>query len=159
MYDPFYMGLEPQSLHNCMIFGLTLFRISFQWNLEFQHVGSILLVVMEWWLIHTAIHCIWSLSTTLHMSRMDVWSILHGPQASIIAYWDEVLPSCDPGFQQNSQIGVNTYGYKGKMTDSYAHPLHMIVVKHFTCVSYGCLIHSGLVFSLNHCTMAWFVIK
>lgn len=62
---------------------------------------------------------------------------------------DQVRTKDFNGIQKS---GANTGGGNGVMPSTYAHPLHMIIVKHFAYVSYGYMVHSGSgrVSSINH---------
>jgi hypothetical protein len=87
--------------------------------------------------IQMHIHRKWWLSNTLHVSDIDMGSILIGSTASITALHHHLLPRSYPNFYRKvCQQGllVNESGRNVVRTHPYSHPLHMKVVKHLACV-------------------------
>ena len=152
MCDPLWVGLKPHCLKTCPVCSLWVTQ-DFGWFPKLQSAPA---VKMKWWWNHMPIHCIWRLSNTLYMYDMDVWSTLGGSKASLLVQWSGLQPSSDPGFWLIYQTATCTCRDNEVVMDPYAHPLHMKVVKHLVYVWYGCVIHSGWVWSLIACVMVWF---
>jgi hypothetical protein len=94
MWDPSWLGLQPQSLHFTIICCPGVTQIS-RWlpkALSAEAAGMLL------GRIHMHIHCIWRLSNTLHVSDIDVGSIMIGSIASITALHHHLLPRTYPDF-------------------------------------------------------------
>jgi hypothetical protein len=65
---------------------------------------------------------------------------------------------CCPGVVQiSTQSFVSRGCWNVVRMHPYAHSLHMMVVKHLTCVWHWCGINLDWVYSLNHCTSPSFV--
>jgi hypothetical protein len=107
--------------------------------------------------IHIHIHSIWKLSNTLHVSDIDVGSILIGSTASITALHHHLLPRKYQDFLVFSQCIVSRGCWNVVRTHPYANPQHMKFVKHLACVWHWCGINLDWVYSLNHCTSQSFV--
>jgi hypothetical protein len=75
------IGLQPQSLHFTIICCPGVTQIS-RWHPKAWSAGAAGMLLGH---IHMHIHCIWRLSNTLHVSDIDVGSILIGSTASITA--------------------------------------------------------------------------
>jgi hypothetical protein len=151
--------------------------ISFDWVYSLNHYTSPSFVAQEFpryprWLpkawsmraalmllgrIHIHIHSIWRLSNTLHVSDIDVGSILIGSTASITAFHHHLLPRNYPDFYVTSQSLDSRSCWNVVRMDPFVHPLHMKVVKHLACVWHWYEICFDWVYSLNHCTSPSFV--
>ena len=153
MWDQFWLGLEPQSLHFTIICCPGVTQIS-RWLPKAWSAGA---AGMLLGCIHMHIHCIWMLSTNLHVSDIDVGSILIGSTASITALHHHLLPRRYPDFLVTSQSLVNESGRNVVRTHPYSHPQHMKVVKRLACVWHWYGINLDWVYSLNHCTSPSFV--
>jgi len=103
------------------------------------------------------IHCIWRFSNTLHVSDIDIGSILIGSTASITALHHHLSTRSYPDFSVTSQRLVNESGRNVVRTHPYSHPLHMKFVKHLACVWHWCGISLDWVYSLNHRTSPSFL--
>jgi len=82
--------------------------------------------------------------------RWMVWSLNH-----CILVW--FVAQSDPSFQPTVKIWINNCGGNVMPMVPYAHPLHMKWFQHITCDPHWCASSFGWVWSLNHCTMVWFV--
>jgi hypothetical protein len=87
-WDQSWLGLQPQSLHFTIICCPGVTQIS-RWLPEALSAGAAGMLLGR---IHMHIHCIWRLSNTLHVSDIDVGSILIGSTASITALHHHLLP-------------------------------------------------------------------
>jgi hypothetical protein len=65
---------------------------------------------------------------------MDVQSTLGGSKASLLVGWNNFQTSSDPRFWLISQIWASTCHDNEVVMDPYAHPLHMMGVKHLVYV-------------------------
>ncbi len=82
MWDQSWLGLQPQSLHFTIICCPVVTQIS-RWLVhKALSAGAAGMLLGR---IHVQIHCIWRLSNTLHVSDIDMGSILIGSTASITA--------------------------------------------------------------------------
>jgi len=64
-----------------------------------------------------------------------------------------VLASPDPNFPK---FGLPLHHYNCGRVHPNAIPQHMKVLKHFICMYYGCVMHSGVVYSLDNDTTTSF---
>ena len=95
MWDQSWLGLQPQSLHFTIICCPGVTQIS-RWLVP--KAWSMRSAVMLLGHIHIHIHCIWRLSNTLHVSDIDVGSVLIGSTASITALHHYLFPGSYPDF-------------------------------------------------------------
>jgi hypothetical protein len=94
MWDQSWLGLQPQSLHFTIICCPGITQIS-RW---LPKAWSMRAAVMLLGRIHIHIHCIWRLSNTLHVSDIDMGSILIVSTASITVLHHHLLPRSYPDF-------------------------------------------------------------
>jgi hypothetical protein len=94
MWDQSWLGLQPQSSHFSIICCPGITQISRTLHNAWSTRGA----EMLYGHIHIRIHCIWRLSNTLHVSDIDVGSILIGSTATITALHHHLLPRSYPDF-------------------------------------------------------------
>ena len=148
MWDQSWLGLQPQSLHFTIICCPEVTQNSRWLVAKALSAGA---AGMLFGRIHMHIHSIWRLTNTLHVSGIDVGSVLIGPTALITALHHHLLPRSYPDFLVTSHSFVSRGCWNVVRTNPYAHPQHMKVVKHLTCVWQWYGISFDWVYSLNHC--------
>jgi hypothetical protein len=92
MWDQSWLGGHPQSLHFTIICCPGVTQIS-RWLPKALSAGAAGMLLGH---IHIHIHCIWRLSNTLHVSDIDVGSILIGWTSSITALHHHLLSRSYP---------------------------------------------------------------
>ena len=151
MWDQFGLGLQPQSPHFTISYGLGITQNS-------SKAWSAWAAVMWWGHIHMHIHSIWRLSNTWYVFDIDMRLIWIWSSASITAFRHHLLPGSNPEFSPTSKSLVGMSSCNVVRTHPYAHPQHMKVVKHFVYVWHWYEINLDWVYSLNHRTSPPFVV-
>ncbi len=149
-----WMGMESKPLHNCMFCSPALWpKLSVDCqNLDQQLRWYKMLMVLYAHPLHMKWfqHIIWD-PHWCTSSDGWVWSL-----NNCLMVWF-VAQHCDPSFQPTVKIWINKGGGNGMPMVPYTHPLHMKRFQHLICAPHWCASSFGWVWSLNHCTIVWFV--
>jgi len=106
--------------------------------------------------IHMPFHSIWRCSNTAYACIMDVWcrvgwfiASTKSKQCCFHSAWPQFSKICPaPLYCYNCvRVHPNTF------------PHHMKVLEHFICMYYGCVMQSGVAYSLNNDTTTSFLLR